>query len=1090
MRASCVKRHKGTLRRSGTVLLLAGLHVMLVSCNATPTAQEQLPPPKETVLFSAPQDDLASIKYEPSFEPDYNRLTAQPWVEPVTQAQQDAVDVYPDRLEFPEAMTEVLGWEPGRLVVGAPSQGQGKNAMGFARRVVSVAQVAPRIVVKTSTVAIEDVLQGEMQLQLKPEEAKPLDLSKIDLTWAANNLYFNATAPIAMPGEPLVDDSPLDATQLGFFSKITKAVGSAAKAVAKVAKDVYLAVTPDTVSGSVKLNKNLEYEKTDDLFKALDYSRSFFTKGGLPAALGIEGKGEYGVGLEFNPGLQVGAKLALPGHNATSQFWLNLDSKMKVKLSMDVNLEASLISAEGVGGAPLKSKLSKPSPFTEDVLSSLRDNLLGKPDDKPAGGWKKTLFVSQPQYQAFAVGPVPVVITETFQLDLECGFEAKASIKSNISLEQNVAFKFKVNFDKGTGKVTITEGPTFGAARRFDVQVTGAGGLEVSCGLIPRVNVYLYDNIGLNAGVRASLVGKGEYKSECPDDTQEWRPNAKVTLGVFANVGLQAGARVQLPGSSYAGAPGRIVGFDFGPLEVYSKEFKLLEKEWEFEKGGLGYCKSICQKSECGGTCRRCKLGEMCERNTDCADSVCNGGVCSTNKCGDTVSDAQETDVDCGGPVAECAARCATGKKCEVGDDCVTGYCGAEGTPIANTCTTEHCKDGVRDADEGGIDCGGASCGKCANGVKVTAASHCASGLWNGAACVGAICDDNIKSGDETGPDCGGPTCARRCGFQQGCADNADCSGSAPACDATRKVCLRTAGMACAAPTDCASGMCTSGKCAASPSAASLSGIWLSPGTDNWAVGENGTITRFVGGTGRWTPQTSGSTANLYTVWGTGTNDIWAAGAGGTILHWDGAAWTPRMSDYTGTLWGMWGASANSVWALGDAGTIRYWNGTAWAPQASGVTTLLRNLWGLSSTSVWAVGQGGTILKWDGTSWTAQMSGTTQNIQSVWGVNASNVWAVGVGGTILKWNGAAWSPQTSGTTQALFGVWGTSINNVWAVGAAGTILKWDGSNWSAQSSGTTESLIDVEGKSALNIWAVGTAGTILRWDGSAWSKVQ
>lgn len=1049
------------LRRVVLTSVLASLSI-LQSCASIPGTPGDAPP-VETTIFSAPQEDLDSVVYNPTFEPDYNNLTPQPWVEPVTTAQQDAADVYPDRLEFPAAMTEVLAWEAGRLVVGAPSQGAGKNAMGFARRVASVAMMGDKIVVMTRSVAIEDILQGDVQLRLDPEAAQPLDLSKADLDWVANNLYFQETDPVAMPGELLTDDAPGDAVALGLFGKIKNAVSTAAKAVAAAAKDVYLAVTPATISGSVKPVKKITLKDEHSLFEKSAFSKSFKTKGGLPAEFSLGGSGKYTAGVEFDPGLQIGAKLALPGHNANSQFWLNVDSSFKAQLEMELELAATLASADNKKGATLEDLLGRASPFTEDVLNSYRNQLFGVSDSKPAGNWKKTLYVSQPLIYDVQVGLVPVIFTVTLQVDLECGFEAKANITSKLNLEQNATFKFKVLHDRGT-KQTKIEGPTFAAPRRFDVSVTGEGALTLSCGLIPRVNAFVYDSIGIFAGVRASLVGKAGYASECEMKTRSHIPTGKVTLGLYANVGVQAGARVQAPGASALGSVGRVAGLEYAQ-ELWTKEFKLLEKEWEFAKG-FGYCSSICSSDQCGGSCRSCLLGEECARNSDCANSVCNKGdcskkacgdevpgKCSTNRCGDAVTDAQESDVDCGGPVELCAARCAVDKECEAGSDCETGFCGARGSAMPGVCVANHCSDGALDGDEGGIDCGGATCAKCASGVQVRSASDCASGMWNGVACVGAVCDDNIKSGDETDSDCGGTTCARRCGFLQGCASNADCAASAPVCDPARKVCIRTAGVP-------------------------LRALWVGDNNNAWAVGNNGTVLKWNGTA--WTNQTSGISSNLRGVFGLGLNDVWTVGWEGAIFRGSGSVWSPQMSDITAeSLYGVWGTSANNVWVAGNLGMIRFWNGVVWTDQPSGVTAQIRDLWGVSINNIWAVGEGGTILKWNGSTWTPQSSGTTQSLWRVWGTGINNIWAVGDGGTILKWNGSAWGVQNSATTQGLVGIWGTNDNNIWAVGDSGTILKWNGVSWMAQNSGTTQNLADVGGANINSAWAVGDSGTIV-----------
>jgi hypothetical protein len=56
---------------------------------------------------------------------------------------------------------------------------------------------------------------------------------------------------------------------------------------------------------------------------------------------------------------------------------------------------------------------------------------------------------------------------------------------------------------------------------------------------------------------------------------------------------------------------------------------------------------------------------------TVCPSGVCMGGVC-TFSCFDGLRNGTETDVDCGG--ATCP-KCAFGKRCAAGVDCVTGVC-------------------------------------------------------------------------------------------------------------------------------------------------------------------------------------------------------------------------------------------------------------------------------------------------------------------------------------------------------------------------------------------------------------------------------
>lgn len=796
------QRPSKTFRRIVFTTVLASLP-MLHSCASIP--DQDLSLPTEKTVFSAQQDDLASLPYQPTFEPDYNRLTPQPWVQPVTTAQQDGVDVFADRLEFPDTMSEVLTWEPGRLVVAAPGQGTGKNAMGFARRVVSVQAMPPKIVVITTLPSIEEILQGDMQLQLKPENGKDMDLSKADLDWVTENLYFNSDVPVEMPGEPLIDDVGDDANALGFFGSIgnvfknviPNVISNAAQAVASVAVNIYRAVTPATVSGSVSLDPTLSVGDKSKLFGPLYFSKTITSKSGNGVKISVKGQGNYDGQVNFKPGLQVGAKIALPGHDANSEFWINIDAYLYSKLDLEFELEAAIEAAFDAKGNPIQNTLDRASDQTQEILNAHRQALFGQKDVKPASSWKKTLWLSKPKIQYFQAGPVPVVVTETMQLDLECGFEAKASINTKMDFEQTTTYKFKVLYEKGPGRTTVSN-PGFDNRKRFDLQVTGEGEIAASCGLIPRVNVFMYDSIGLNVGLRGSLVAKTKYESECKDNPNDFHPKGKLEFGLYGNVGVQAGARAQAPGSSFAGLKGQKLGYEFGPLEFWNKEFPLLTKKYEFAKG-FGYCTPLCKNGksddafetdlDCGNQCGACQVGKTCKANRDCANSVCNGGKCSNDRCGDLVMDAQETDVDCGGPVADCKNRCALGKSCTSGTDCASGYCAAKGAAKANTCVADHCADGVLDSDEGGIDCSGTTCAKCANGTAVKAASHCLSGLWNGVTCVGAICNDLQKGGDETDLDCGGPTCTARCGRGQGCNTAADCAAAAPYCDPMRRTC-------------------------------------------------------------------------------------------------------------------------------------------------------------------------------------------------------------------------------------------------------------------------------------------------------------
>jgi hypothetical protein len=138
-----------------------------------------------------------------------------------------------------------------------------------------------------------------------------------------------------------------------------------------------------------------------------------------------------------------------------------------------------------------------------------------------------------------------------------------------------------------------------------------------------------------------------------------------------------------------------------------------------------------------------------------------------------------------------------------------------ETKPLVNLCT-----NGVKDATEVDVDCGG-TCGACEVGKACRTATDCASGACNSTSkvCVASLCEDGSKNGSETDIDCGG-TCAVKCGLAKTCATNSDCAQQS--CDPVAKKCRAPAGDACTVPTDCASGSCLSGVCIAPPPTAGM----------------------------------------------------------------------------------------------------------------------------------------------------------------------------------------------------------------------------------------------------------------------------
>jgi hypothetical protein len=270
---------------------------------------------------------------------------------------------------------------------------------------------------------------------------------------------------------------------------------------------------------------------------------------------------------------------------------------------------------------------------------------------------------------------------------------------------------------------------------------------------------------------------------------------------------------------------------------------------------GTGFCADgVCCDTACGGTCQACTAAltggtdgtcSSVKVNTDPHNS-CSGGAgaeaCAAGgkcQCADNVMDGSgagtETDVDCGGSYC---AGCAGGKKCALNSDCASAFCNVN----TLTCVASGCSDGVKDGQETDVDCGGATCSKCAVGLSCLTSSDCATTFCNVSTlkCVASQCADGAKDGAETDVDCGGGTCTK-CGLNQGCTADSDCTSNA--CDAQTNKCVAdqcadhrkdgvetdvdcgggTCGTcatekACLVDADCTSGGCTTGTkvCAAS----------------------------------------------------------------------------------------------------------------------------------------------------------------------------------------------------------------------------------------------------------------------------------
>ena len=189
---------------------------------------------------------------------------------------------------------------------------------------------------------------------------------------------------------------------------------------------------------------------------------------------------------------------------------------------------------------------------------------------------------------------------------------------------------------------------------------------------------------------------------------------------------------------------------------------------------------------DCGGPdCPACADGKACADNDDCQSGYCdlaNTGTCGVPApaCDDGTKNGDESDVDCGGA----CPGCMVGQACGKDADCASGNCDVG---ASNVClAAASCNDGMQNQDETGVDCGGMTCSPCPDGEGCQQASDCQSGncdVGGSDACVPAgqpTCTDGVQNQDETDVDCGGATCGP-CAEGQACQRHADCSTGA--CD-------------------------------------------------------------------------------------------------------------------------------------------------------------------------------------------------------------------------------------------------------------------------------------------------------------------
>jgi hypothetical protein len=185
---------------------------------------------------------------------------------------------------------------------------------------------------------------------------------------------------------------------------------------------------------------------------------------------------------------------------------------------------------------------------------------------------------------------------------------------------------------------------------------------------------------------------------------------------------------------------------------------------------------------DCGGEdCDACANGLNCLYPSDCESNLCVNNTCEeiTASCSDTITNGNETDVDCGG---EDCNSCANDLNCNDPADCESNSC------VNNMCTeiASTCSDTITNGNETDVDCGGEDCDSCANGLNCIDPADCESTSCVNNVCteIASTCLDNITNGNETDVDCGGEDC-NPCTDGRNCIDPADCESNS----CTNEVC-------------------------------------------------------------------------------------------------------------------------------------------------------------------------------------------------------------------------------------------------------------------------------------------------------------
>jgi len=221
-----------------------------------------------------------------------------------------------------------------------------------------------------------------------------------------------------------------------------------------------------------------------------------------------------------------------------------------------------------------------------------------------------------------------------------------------------------------------------------------------------------------------------------------------------------------------------------------------------------------------------------------------------------------------------------------------------------------------------------------------------------------------------------------------------------------------------------------------------LNAIFFSSATDGWAVGENGTVIRYNGGS--WAKVTSPSftTSPYLDVVANGNSDVWISGYK-VLYHYDGNGWT--NSSINGSyFYDMDLLSGSEIWACANG--IWKYNGAGWANIAGTGLLFGRSISVVNKNEVWVTedGSSGTsIYRYDGNSFLEDTTVYNNNYTTISAINMISSLDGWVGNnSFYHYNGKSWKMFTNPASGSINCIRMTSSKTGWAVSSKGEILRY------------------------------------------------